>query len=289
MKPMNTRTSTDYEEGLTAASLSALLELGVTLRSYSDSIVLVGGWAPYFLIRSFGRGGVKHIGSIDIDLAVDPAKVDAEAYATIVELIRQRGWKNRANGLGEPIQFSFAKAIPSPADGREYNISVDFMTAPAAQSRVHRHRRVQSDLPARAAGGCGIAFGHNMRIDLSGTLPGDGEARSAINALDMPGCIGMKGIVLGERYKEKDAYDIFSVVANCLKGPKEVAAAVKPHLGEPEVAKGVANIEVAFQSIRANGPSWVAAFIAPADAAARERAQAEAYAVMAEFLERLEM
>ena len=65
------RLSGDYSEGLTGASLSALLELAVTLRSYQDSLVLVGGWVPYFLIEEFGRGNFTHVGSIDIDLAVD--------------------------------------------------------------------------------------------------------------------------------------------------------------------------------------------------------------------------
>jgi hypothetical protein len=52
---MSPRLATDYEEGLTRASMSALLELSLTLKSYRESIVLVGGWVPYFLIEQSGQ------------------------------------------------------------------------------------------------------------------------------------------------------------------------------------------------------------------------------------------
>ena len=50
------RDSGDYSESLTAASFSALVELALTLGTYKDSLVLVGGWSPYLLIRDHGRG-----------------------------------------------------------------------------------------------------------------------------------------------------------------------------------------------------------------------------------------
>ena len=173
---MAQRLSGDYNESLTTASFSALLELVITLKSYRDSIVLVGGWVPYLLIYEFGRGDFKHIGSIDIDLAVNPEKIDADAYASIVELIEGRGYENRLDREGNPIIFSYTKSVPSPLDGKEHAIGVDFLTSAAPESGKHRHRTVQAGLPARIAGGCELAFRHNLDRRLSGVLPGDGEA-----------------------------------------------------------------------------------------------------------------
>ena len=85
------RVSTDYESPLVEASRSALLELALSLRAYRDSLVLVGGWAPYFLLRDHQQpdNPFVHIGSIDIDLAVDPDRIDPREYATIEELITE--------------------------------------------------------------------------------------------------------------------------------------------------------------------------------------------------------
>ena len=90
---MPERLSNAYESNLTSASLSAILELGVTLKYYKDSMVLVGGWVPYFLIEEFGDLEFSHVGSIDIDLAINPDKINADEYATIVDMIKRRGYK----------------------------------------------------------------------------------------------------------------------------------------------------------------------------------------------------
>lgn len=278
------RLSGDYSEGLTSASLSALLELAVTLRSYQDSIVLVGGWVPYFLIEEFGRGDFKHVGSIDIDLAVDPEKVDREAYAGIVELIERRGYINRTDREGRPILFSFHKSVPSPVDQKEYNISVDFLTPSPQNSGRHRHVKVQSDLPARIVPGCSIAFRYNIAKKLKGILPNNGEAIEDIRMLNIAGSLGMKGIVLGLAYREKDAYDIYSVISQCLGNPSEVATEVKPHLSDSEIEQGIHAIRQRFRDINAEGPAWIANFISR-DVEEQKRIKAEVFVIVQEFLD----
>lgn len=283
---MAERLSMDYNESLTRASFSALLELAVTLKSYRDSIVLVGGWVPYLLIDEFGRGDFKHVGSIDIDLAIDPKEIDVNVYNTIVELIEDRGYKNRLDKKGDPIIFSFSKSISSPLDGKEHMIGVDFLTYGTDESTGHRHRTVQTDLPARIAGGCELAFEHNLNKRLNGVLPGNGETVEDIKMLDIAGCVGMKGIVLGDRYKEKDAYDIYSVVRYCLDDPKAVAEEIKPYLEDDLMREGIRSITQKFRNIRAEGPSWVANFTS-LDPEEKEREQAASYITIKEFLDEL--
>lgn len=280
------RLSGDYNESLTTASFSALLELAITLKSYKDSIVLVGGWAPYLLIDEYGRNDFKHVGSIDIDFAVNPAEIDPEAYATIVELIEGRGYVNRLNRDGNPIIFSFTKSVPSPIDGKEHAIGVDFLTSAAPDSGKHRHRDVQPGLPARIAGGCELAFSHNIDKEITGVLPGNGEAIEKIKMLDIAGCIGMKGIVLGERYKEKDAYDLYSVIGYCLDNPTTVAEYVRPRLEDPIMNDGIESIKHKFRDIRAEGPSWTANFQS-LDPEVKKREQAAAFVTVQEFLDTL--
>ena len=276
-----------YHEGLVAASRSAMLELALALGKYREAIVLVGGWVPCLLVERYGQGDLQHVGSIDIDLAVDPDKLDPADYATIVDLIERRGYSIRRARDGQPIPFSFEKPVPSPFDGQSHGISVDFLAPCPIEGRARRHRRVQSGLPARVAKGCSLAFRHNIVVELSGTLPGDGEARCPIRMLDITGCIAMKGIVLGERYMEKDAYDVFSVIGQCLDGPTSVAAEVRPHLDDLDVASGIEGIRSKFRDLRAEGPSWVATFMSHGDMTERERVVAEAFVTVRRFLDAL--
>ena len=273
----------DYDPDLTRTSMSALLEIALALGSYRDSMVLVGGWVPYLLVEEHGRGDFMHIGSIDIDLAVDPERIDRQSYATIVKLLGSRGYSGRLSRTGEEIPFSFTRKVPG--GGRVIDIQVDFITS--SETERHRHRRVQPDLPARVAKGCSIAFRHNVLRDLEGPLLEGGEAECQVRMLDIPGCIGMKGIVLGERYKEKDAYDIYSVVGHCLEGPEEVARVVAEWVNDAEVSFGLDVIAHKFRSIGAEGPAWVATFLQPSDEAMRERLAADAFVMMDRFLKSL--
>lgn len=244
--------------------------------------------APFFLIEEFGRGDFSHVGSIDIDIAVNPELVGDDEYSTIVDLIEERGYSLRRGVDGQPIVFSFEREISSRVDGRSYRISIDFLTSTTVNSGNHRHRRVQPSLPARIANGCDIEFQHNFKKEVRGTLPDGGEARAQIQMLDIAGCIGMKGVVLGERYKEKDAYDIFSVMSQCLDGPAAVARKVRPFLAEQSMGLGMTNIKDKFRSVEAEGPTWVGTFLANADAEQKKRYQAESYASAKRFLRELD-
>lgn len=71
---MEKRLRSSFLSDISAVSKSVLLELMTILGAYRDALVLVGGWVPYFLIENHKRPGdeFEHVGSIDIDLAVDP-------------------------------------------------------------------------------------------------------------------------------------------------------------------------------------------------------------------------
>ena len=83
------RSAQSYGPGVTTASKSVLLEVMTILRAYREALVLVGGWVPYFLLAQHQppEDRFVHVGSIDIDLAVDPSKVDEPEYATIMQLL----------------------------------------------------------------------------------------------------------------------------------------------------------------------------------------------------------
>ena len=50
---MTERFSTHFENDEAHLSQSVLLELMTILGRYRDTIYLVGGWAPYFLLKQF--------------------------------------------------------------------------------------------------------------------------------------------------------------------------------------------------------------------------------------------
>ena len=294
--PRKPRRADDYRDAITAASRSGLAEIMTALGAYRDALVLIGGWAPHLILERFGYtgfvldtgvlgadrlGGVVHVGSIDIDLVVDPVVIDAEQYATIVELLLDRGYETTKESL-----FQFERLLRSPRDGQEYLIRVDLLTpAPLrGQGWARRHRAVQRDLRARVLPGAEVALAHWFWYELDARLPDGAGTRVRLKVADVVASLALKGIAIGERYAEKDAYDIYTLCAFVQGGPAAVADAIRPFVAEGPVERGLKSIGDKFRALDAEGPAWVAAFLGAGHQEERDRLQQDAFMTVQEVV-----
>jgi hypothetical protein len=188
----------------------------------------------------------------------------------------------------EGSTFSFVKEV-NLASGKIELIQVDFLGPEyGGTAKSKRHHRVQKKMLIRKARGADIVFEHNIEFELSGKLPNGSQSSTKIKVADIVGILTMKGIVIGERYSEKDAYDIYSLIAYYKGGSVAVAKEVKPHLTNKLVKEGIAGIEKKFRSREAEGPAWVADF-EMAEGDAREQLITDAHMQVNRFLEFLKI
>jgi hypothetical protein len=279
----------EYVEDIASLSMSVYIEMMTILGAYRDALVLVGGWAPYFILERFGQEGsdFQHVGSGDVDIAIDHRQVSPDQYSSIVDRLERHGYRQRLDRLGDPIPFIFERTVKSRT-GRERAIHVDFLAGEyEGTGKSHRHQRVQRDLLARKARGCDVVFDHCFDHELRGTLPDGAENVVQVKIADMVACLTTKGITLDERDHEKDAYDIYSVIAHCAGGPAGAARAVRPHLRKTLVREGVGTIAGKFETIRSIGPQRVARFLA-SDSTEMERITADAFVSVREFIQAVE-
>jgi len=278
------RYASDYSIDITKISFSYLLELVATLGEYHDSLVLIGGWVPYFILQNFKRPTVEfnHIGSIDIDLAVDPKLFleGLDKYRTIIEHIERLGYSQRKDRLNDIIPSSFVKQTIE-----NVNIQVDFLTSfDVNLGKSRRHLEVQPSLVARRTKGCDIVFKQNWECPLEGNLPGNGEIKRKIKVANIISGIVMKGYALGDRLDGKDSYDIYTMIAYYKNGPSSAAEEFKPYVEIPIVSESIKIINENFEKLESNGPVRVGYFLYPNDAVMRERAVTDAYMNVREFL-----
>jgi hypothetical protein len=79
-------TQADYSGDQVEAAKSVMLELARLLGQYRRDIVIIGGWVPELLFSG-------HVGSIDIDLALNHLTLLRTGYATIESLLLSRGYR----------------------------------------------------------------------------------------------------------------------------------------------------------------------------------------------------
>lgn len=263
----------DYDPAYVAAARSVLLELAHLLAPYRQHIVLVGGWVPELILPDTP---LRHVGSTDVDLALDHRALQEPAYKTIERLLSERGY---APGQ-QPFIF---KRIVRAGD-REVVVEVDLLAGEyAGTGRSHRTQRIQG-VHARKARGCDLAFDLYTEINLQGALPDGAQDTVRIRVASIVPFMVMKAIALSERLKEKDAWDIYFCLCNYPGGLGALAEAFRPHLGHRLVREGLGRIAAAFDSLERWGPHAVASFEDPIDSEERERLARDAYERVQELL-----
>ena len=228
--------STDYPKDITTISKSALLEVMTILKGYKNQIVLVGGWVPYFLLQKYQKDKeFRHIGSVDIDLVIDPKLIESGVYESIVSIIEKNGFKPRTDKDENPIEFSFEKEFSGKT------IHIDFLSTEYPQKTKKRHRVVQPDLKTRTLKGARIVLKHNYEEELEGKLPNGADVKVKLKIADVIGCLATKALALGGRSVAKDYYDIYTIISYYKDGEVSCAKEMKIYLDDPDIILNVAN------------------------------------------------
>lgn len=224
-----------YERTKTEPSKRALLELSLALNSYKDDMVLAGGWAPFFLTKTY----FDHCGSQDIDFVLRPSVI--QRYESIKDIVEGLDYTPTEN------PFRFKRTI-TDLEGDPFDILLDFLTEPTAVSDIELVN-VQADLRACLIRGCSIVFPFNTFQEISGTLLDNSEAAGKIRIADIVGMMVMKGLAL-LRLKDKDSYDIYALAGFYDGSPDAAAEAFKSLLSKNSIVTMPASIEEALYNIR---------------------------------------
>jgi len=254
----------DYTKDAVEAARSVLLEVVRLLGEYSDDIVIVGGWVPELLIPQ-----ARHVGSMDVDLALNHRTLTESGYKTILELLQSRGYQQGKQ------PFIFHRTVT--VRGREIRVQVDFLAGEyAGTGRSRRTQRVL-DMRPRKARGVDLAFDAPNYVTIHDHLPDGGDDRAVVQVASIPIFLVMKGMSMKNRLKEKDAWDIYFCLRNYPGGMGALVDEFRPLLGIRLVREGLRNIAEKFSSPRAVGPVHVANFEELSDPQAREILQRDAF------------
>ena len=267
----------DYSEDQIAAAKSVLLELVRLLAEYRDDIVVVGGWVPELILPAHPS---RHVGTIDVDLALNHASLQEAGYETIRRLLLRRGYEPH-----EQQPFIFFRTIY--ITGKPIRVEVDFLAGEyGGTGKSHRTQKIQ-DTRARKARGCDLAFEMHTEVRVEGTLPEGGRDSGTVLVASIVPFLVMKGMALHERLKEKDAWDIYFAMTNYPGGTDALVAETRPHLNESLVREGLEKIGEKFVSPEHVGPAFVADFDDVHDPDQRARLLRDAYERINYFLLKL--
>ena len=269
-------TRRDYTAEGVEAARSVLVELVHLLGEYKDDIVLIGGWVPEVLLPHYTG---PHIGSMDVDIALNHQKIQEEGYKRIEALLKRRGYRQ-----GEQ-PFIFFRTVK--VDDREIDVEVNLLAGEyEGTSKSHRHQKIKG-IRARKVRGCDLVFEMPKEIKIEGRLPNGAHDAVTVRVSSIVPFLVMKGMAMDARIKEKDAWDIYYCVLNYPGGIDSLAEEFKPHLHHELVREGLQKIAGKFSSEKAFGPKSIADFEEIEDPEEQERIQRDAYERVNALLKKL--
>ncbi|HEX2988954.1 MAG TPA: hypothetical protein VHS06_12405 [Chloroflexota bacterium] len=268
----------DYTAQAVEASRSVLLELCHLLGEYRDDIVVIGGWVPELLIS---RGDIHHVGSMDVDLALNHRNLQEAGYRTIQELLLFRGYRQG----NQPFVFHRLVRVGD----HEVSVEVDLLAGEyQGTGSGHRTQKVL-DVRARKARGADLAFEMVRNVEISGTLPGGGKDTADVRVAAIVPFLVMKGMALHDRMKEKDAWDIYFCLRYYPGGLDALVKEFQPHLDHGLVREGLSKIAEKFASPEHVGPRFVADFDGLDDPEERALRERDAYERVSLLLQQLKV
>ncbi len=269
------RFESEYSPRQTEAARRVLMDLGQVLAAFEDCLVVVGGWVPDLLIKDAEE---RHVGSIDVDLALDAARLTEGRYAKLIEALLNTRRYHQAEE-----SFKLLTRIDLNDGGPPVHVDVDFLKASEVKLKKNRPKLTDRFRPLDADG-CVAAFDHPELVVLAGPMPTGAKNKVQFRVASVADFLVMKSYALKKRDKPKDAYDICYCLDYYPGGAFKIAEAWNTQPRRRHVSEAIEILKEKFGELDAYGPSQVIEFHNSTDNEERSRQQRRAFELVQNFL-----
>jgi hypothetical protein len=217
-----------YSDQYTVDCERVLVTLLRGLGPWKDSVYLVGGLTPRYLVPARPPAVPAHAGTLDVDIVIDlQILADTEAYHTLEENLKRMGferaeneqkqklswrWQTRTEHgalmvlelLADAPEIAGGKVQPLPTDG---TISALNIPHSSIVFDLYQVTEIQADL-----------------------LSGNGVAVEKVRHANLVSFTCLKSFAFDQRFERKDAHDLIYCIEHAAEGIDAVAEAFRLEL-----------------------------------------------------------
>ncbi|MDX2209931.1 MAG: antitoxin [Sphingopyxis sp.] len=261
------QTISGYEDMVTDACERVLVTLLRGLGPWKDSVFLVGGLAPRYLVTARPPKVPKHAGTGDVDIVVDVGILTTtEAYSTLEENLKAMNFERAENDKGAKQSWRWRAEIE---DGT--TMILEFL-ADSPELGGGKVKELPSDgnVSALNIPHASMVFDHHGTIELTAELlNGKGRATEVVRYADIVTFTCLKAFAFDQRFERKDAHDLIYCIENLEGGVTAAQSAFAEALTGPHadaIREALARLAARFrdpnpdESYLRDGPVAVASF-----------------------------
>jgi len=237
------------------------LYVATKLGDLLDELVVVGGLVPSLLIPkeslSQDQGIDPHIGTMDLDLGLTLALLDAKRYENFTERLRRADFEPDTNEENNPT-FQRWKIELS----KDIKVTIDFVIPPSLENDVGgKLRNIEKDFAAVITPGLQLAFRDRQKISIRGKTILGAKASRQIWVCGPGAFVVLKALAFGTRAENKDSYDLYYVIRNYGNGVEDVYEHLAPLLDDQNAQNALEILKHDFSDLDSIGPMAVAEFL----------------------------
>lgn len=265
----------DYNERQTEAARRVLIDLGQVLASFADCMVVVGGWVPDLLLPEAEE---PHIGSIDVDLALDATRLGDGRYAELLKLL----FDTKRYRQGEK-SFQLIAAVDLKDGNEPVQVEVEFL-APKEVKLASNHPKLVENFRVLQITGCDVAFKEPVEQTLTGRNVRGSHNTVRLHVASLADFLVMKALAIEGRDKPKDAYDFCYCLQYVPEGAGHLAGIWQQRTPPKLLAKALTTLREKFAAVDSFGPQQVVEFHNSPNPEEQEIQARRAYELVQEFL-----
>ncbi len=217
-----------YDADIAAECERVLVTLFRGLGPWKDSVFLVGGLAPRYLVKARPPNVPPHAGTGDIDVVIDVGILaDTNAYRTLEANLKEMGFTRASNEKGAIVNWRWRMETD-----RGLGIILEFLADnPNVQGGALQELPTDSNVTAINIPHASIVFDLHDRVELTAELlAGCGRATETIPHADIVSFTCLKAFAFDHRNERKDAHDLIYCLEYAETGWGEVIAKFKDAL-----------------------------------------------------------
>jgi hypothetical protein len=269
------RHQAEYGTRQIEAARRVLVDIGQVLASFEDCLVLIGGWVPDLLLPGVEE---PHVGSIDVDWALDAARLSEGKYA---ELLKQLLNTRRYRPGEKPFQLV---ADVDLGDGEpSVRVDVEFLAPKEVKLKKNRPKLLQG-FRVLQADACGAAFRSPVTVEVEGITLLGAKNKVRVRVASILDFLIMKAHAIAGRDKPKDAYDLCYCLDHFPGGVEELASAWRQRGEEADVTRAIQMLREKFASPSDFGPMQVVEFFNSSDSERRTMEARRAFELVQSLL-----
>jgi hypothetical protein len=225
-------TQDGYDSLVTENCERVLVTLLRGLGPWKDSVYLIGGLTPRYLVTERPPNVPPHAGTGDIDIVVKlPMLAETDAYQTLEENLKRMSFTKGVNDKGNHVNWRWQTKLENGAI-----VILEFLADdPKRGGGKVEPLPTEGDVSALNIPHSSMVFDRHEEIEISAELLGeDGVATETVRYADLISFTCLKALAFDQRFERKDAHDLVYCIEHAGGGLDDAAQKFRTALKEKD-------------------------------------------------------